>query len=105
MSSDRNEPSPRTSSRALQTRFEALGLQVELWGDASDDFEEVFEAVLTWYVDPERAKAARVFCPASSGSMAALRRELGIALGEQTRPEASHMRPPVLTLDEAGGRS
>jgi hypothetical protein len=48
MSSDRNEPSPRTSSSALQTRFEALGLQVDLWGDASDDFEEFFEAVLTW---------------------------------------------------------
>jgi hypothetical protein len=32
--------------------------------------------------------------------MAALRRELGIALGEETRLEASHIRPPVLTLDE-----
>jgi hypothetical protein len=31
-----------------------------------------------------------------------LRRELSIALGEETRLEASHMRPPVLTLDEVG---
>lgn len=61
MSTEKNPSRPRTSSNALQTWFEALGLEVELWGDASDDFEEVFSSVLAWYADSGRAKAARVF--------------------------------------------
>ncbi len=59
--SNENGEFPRTSSLALQAFFESLGLEVELWGDASDDFEEVFEAVLVWYAGPARAAAARVF--------------------------------------------